>query len=205
MRATRILFFVMAWVFCFSLGCRKNAVDTVAFTSALNSYYAQQQSCLFTAPVKFPVQADTAKDEDTRTYDALTDAGLLTRTPEEKKRFLVGSKQVNDYDLSDQGRKSWTPDPSQPGYGNFCYGRPQVATIDNYTATDGTDTRYTVTYHYAAGSPPAWANSAEMKTAFPKLAAETSGRQVATATLLKTDNGWQVQNVQAAPPPSNTM
>ena len=124
MGATRILLLVMAWVFFLSIGCKKNAVDTMAFKSALNAYYAQQQDCLFSAPVKFPVQADTSKDEETRTYDALTDAGLLTRKPEEKKRFLVGSKQVNDYDLSDQGRKSWTPDPSQPGYGNFCYGRP---------------------------------------------------------------------------------
>ncbi len=205
MRATRILILVMAWVFIFALGCKKDAVDTTAFKSALNSYYAGQQDCLFTAPVKFPVQADTSKDEETRTYDALTDAGLLTRKPEEKKRFLIGSKQVNDYDLSDQGRKSWTPDPSQPGYGNFCYGRPEVLAIDNYTAADDTGTRYNVTYHYAAGSPPGWANSPEMKTAFPKMAVETSGQQVGTATLLKTDNGWQVQNVQAAPAPANTM
>ena len=205
MHATRIMLLVMGWVFLFALGCKKNAVDTTAFKSTLNSYYAEQRACLFTAPIKFPVQADTSKDEDTRTYDALTDAGLLKRTPEEKKRFLVGSKQVNDYDLSDQGRTSWTADPSQPGYGNFCYGHPQVSDIDSFTAADDSGTRYNVTYHYAAGNPPGWASSAEMKTAFPKLAAETSGQQVATATMLKTDNGWQVQNVQAAPPPASTM
>jgi hypothetical protein len=112
---------------------------------------------------------------------------------------------VNDYDLSDQGRQSWTVDPSQPGYGNFCYGHPQVSDIDSFSASDDTGTRYAVTYHYAATNLPGWANSPEMKTAFPKLAAETSGRQVATATLLKTDNGWQVQSVQPAPPPANTM
>ncbi len=205
MRGTRILLLVMTWVLLLAAGCKKNAVDTPAFKSALNSYYARQQDCLFTAPIKFPVQADTSNDEQTKAYDALTDAGFLTRTAAEKKRFLVGSKQVNNYDLSDQGRKSWTADPSQPGYGNFCYGHPEVSNIDSYTAADDSATRYTVTYHYGAGSPPGWANSAEMKTAFPRMAAETSGQQVATATLAKSDNGWQVLNVQPAPPPTNPM
>src|SRR5215472_12392413 len=205
MSATRIVLLVVAWVFLFAAGCKKDAVDSMAFKSALNSYYAKQQQCLFTAPVKFPAQADTSKDEDTKTYDALTDAGLLTRKPEEKKRFLIGSKQVNDYDLSDQGRAAWTPDPTQPGYGNFCYGHPEVNATDSYTAADDAATRYNVTYHYATASPPPWANSAEMKNAFPKLAADTSDQEVATATLAKTDNGWQVQNVQAAPMPKNQM
>ena len=205
MRATRILFLVMGWVLVFAAGCKKNAVDTLAFKSALNSYYAAQQNCLFTTTIKFPVQADTAKDEETRGYDALTDVGLLTRKAEEKKRFLIGSKQVNDYDISDQGRRSWTPDPSQPGYGNFCYAHPEVMAIDSSTPSDESGARYNVTYHYHAANPPDWANSPELKTAFPKLAAETSGQQVATATLLKTESGWQVQNVQAAPMPANTM
>jgi len=205
MRPTRIVLLVMAWVVLFAAGCKKNVVDTVVFRSALNSYYANQPECLWIAPVKFPVQADTSKDAETKTYDALTDAGLLARKPEEKKRFLIGSKQVNDYDLSDQGRSSWTPDPSQPGYGNFCYGHPQVTAIDSQTAADDTGTRYNVTYHYGPANLPGWANSAEMKTAFPKLAVETDGRQAATASLLKTDSGWQVQNVQPLNLGSGTM
>ena len=205
MRVTRIVLLGLAWVTVMSAGCRKNAVDTMAFKSALNSYYAGQQNCLFTAPIKFPAQADTSKDEETKGYDALTDVGLLTRKAEEKKRFLIGSKQVNDYDVSEHGRKSWTPDPSQPGYGNFCYGHPEVMAIDSYNAADDNATRYSVTYHYHAANAPDWANNPEMKTAFPKLGAETSGQQVATATLIKSESGWVVQNVQAAPMPSSSM
>jgi hypothetical protein len=205
MRVTRCLLLITALALIFATACKKNAVDTSAFKSALNSYYAPQQECLWPAPVKFPAQADTSKDEQTRSFDALTDAGLLTRTMQEKKRFLVGSKPVNDYDLSDQGRKSWTPDPSQPGYGNFCYGHPKVNEIDSFTAADDTGMHYSVTYHVEAASVAGWANSAEMKTAFPKMAAETAGPQVATATLTKTDTGWQVQNVQTAPSPAATM
>ncbi len=68
-----------------------------------------------------PPRSITSKDERTRDFDTLTDAGLLVRAPEEKKRFLVGSKPVNLYDLSDRGHAAWTPDPNQPGYGNFCF------------------------------------------------------------------------------------
>src|ERR1700759_818029 len=107
-------------------GCKKNEADKGAFKSALNNYLGAKQTCLWDPPIKFPVQADTKDDEQTKEFDALTDAGLLTRKAEEKKRFLVGSKQVNDYDLSDQGRAKWTVDSSQPGYGNFCYGHAEV-------------------------------------------------------------------------------
>lgn len=203
MRMIRIVLLLLAWTVLFATACKKNAVDKSAFKSALDAYYAHQQDCLWPETVKFPVQADTSNDEQTKSYDALTDAGLLTRTPEEKKRFLVGSKQVNDYDLSPQGRAQWTADPQQPGYGNFCYGHPEAMAIDSYNATDDSQTRFSVTYHVHAANPPQWANSAEIKTAFPRLAAQTSGEQVATATIEKTANGWQVQSVQQAPPPPN--
>ena len=43
----------------FVAGCHSKIVDKEEFHSALNSYYASQQSCLWSSPVKFPVQADT--------------------------------------------------------------------------------------------------------------------------------------------------
>jgi len=205
MRTTRIFLLVMAWVLVFAVGCRKDAVDKMAFKSALNSYYSGRQDCLWNAPVKFPAQADTSNDEQTRSYDALTDVGLLTRKAEEKKRFLIGSKQVNDYDLSDKGRSSWTPDTTQPGYGNFCYGHPEVSSIDGFTPADDTGTRYSVTYHVGASGLTDWANNAEIRTAFPKLAADTSSQQMATANMVKSGEDWQVQNVQPGPAPTNPM
>ncbi len=60
-------------------------------------------------------------------------------------------------------------------------------------------------YHYSVTGVPArdWANSAEMKTAFPRLAAES----VSTADgdgypLVKSDKGWKVSGVQ--PSAANT-
>jgi hypothetical protein len=181
-------------------GCRKtNFVDKAAFKSAINNYYSTRQDCLWASPVKFPVQADTSNYEQTKGYDALTDAGFLVRKAAEKKRFLIGSKQVTDYDLSDKGRASWTADQTQPGYGNFCLGHREVTTIDGFTPTDVADaTQYSVSYHYDVASVPGWASTVEMKTAFPKVAIDTSGQQTAIANLVKSNSGWQVNSVMPA-------
>jgi hypothetical protein len=191
---------VLAGTMMVAAGCKKNAVDKGAFKSALNNYLSSQKECLWSAPVKMPAQADASDDEETKGFDALTDAGLLTRKAVEKKRFLIGSKQANDYDLSEQGRAAWTADPSQPGYGNFCYGHPEVTTVDNYAPPADDAVQYTVNYHYGVSNLPAWANSAEMKTAFPKLNA-VSAPEAASATLVKSSDGWLVQNAPAPATP----
>jgi hypothetical protein len=204
MRQSNLLSLALCGALLLAAGCKTNTVDKAAFKSAINDYYGTKQACLWSDPIKFPAQADTSNDEQTKGFDALTDAGMLTRTSAEKKRFLIGSKQVNDYDLSDKGRSTWTADSAQPGYGNFCFGHREVTTIDSFNPPDANATQYSVAYHYGVTGVPDWANSAEMKTAFPRFAAETSGQQAGTATLVKTDNGWQVSNVQPAnpaPPP----
>jgi hypothetical protein len=202
MQAKRSLSLVMSAAAIVAVGCHNNTVDKSAFKSAINNYLGAHQECVWSDPVKFPAQADTSNDMQTRGYDALTDAGMLVRTSAEKKRFLIGSKQVNNYDLSDKGRSTWTADPSQPGYGNFCFGHREVTTVDNFTPPDTSGvTQYTVNYHYDVAGVPSWANTAEMKTAFSKLATDTSGQQTATATLVKSSDGWQV----TAPPDSHPV
>lgn len=183
-----------------SAGCRRtNTVDKSALQSAINGYYGAntRQECVWRSAVKFPAQADTSNDEQTKGFDALTDAGLLTRQSAEKKRFLIGSKQVNNYDLSDNGRTAWTPDQTQPGYGNFCFGHREVTSVDSYTPADNPDaSQYSVTYHYDIAGVPDWAKSTEMQTAFPKIASDTSGQQTATVTVVKTSTGLQASGVQ---------
>jgi hypothetical protein len=181
-------------------GCHSNTVDQAAFKSAINNYYSGKQECVWTAPMKFPAQADTSNDEQTKGFDALTDAGFLTRKTAEKSRFLIGSKQVNDYDLSDKGRSTWTADQTQPGYGNFCFGHLEVSAIDGYTPPDTNSARYSVTYHYGASGIPDWASSTEMKAAFPNVASDTGQQRTATANLVKSDNGWLVESVQPVSP-----
>jgi hypothetical protein len=198
MQTKRIMGLAMCGAMLIAAGCRKtNTVDKSAFKSAINDYYSARPECVWSDSVKFPAQADTLNDDQTKGFDALTDAGLLTRASAEKKRFLIGSKQVNNYDLSDKGRSTWTADQTQPGYGNFCIGHREVTTVDNFTPADNPDaTQYTVIYHYDVAGVPDWAKSTEMQTAFPKIAADTSAQRAATANVVKSTNGWQVGSVQ---------
>lgn len=198
MRGKLVLAFALSLLTTWSIGCRKEDIDKAKFKSAIDHQLGAQQECLWPAPVKFPAQADTSKEEQTKGYDALTDAGMLTRTPEEKKRFLIGSKRVNDYDLSTPGRTAWKPDQTQPGFGNFCFGSFKVTTIDSFTPNDATNpTEYQVNYHYTVEGVPAWAQTTEMKTAFEKIATDISGQRAASVTVVKSNGSLQVQN----PPP----
>ena len=178
-------------------GCSK-PVDRAAFLSAINKSYEGRHVCLWPEPTKLPAQADPTKDEKAHDYDVLTGAGLLNREYVIKKEPL-GSSQINKYDLSDKGHSAWTPDPGQPGSGNFCFGHFNVTAIDNATPNDPANpTQYTVNYHYEVEGIPEWARTPESMRTFRKIAADTS-IQAATATLVKgTDGGWAVVPPQPA-------
>ena len=164
------------------------------YTTAINDYYQAHPACLWSEPKKFPVQAATSDDSKTQGYDALTDGGLLTRTTGEKKVLIIASKQVNNYDVSDKGRSDWTADSTQPGYGNFCYGHRGVTSIDNVAsgADNSGNKTVQVSYHYKISDSAAWANTPEMKTAFPDLATALSGPQADNASLTLTGDRWQL-------------
>ena len=198
MRARIALALVLTWLFACAIGCKKE-IDTTEFKSAINKSFAGRHECVWPEPIKLPAEADPTKDEKVRDYEALTDASLLIRESAEKKRFLVGSKLVNIYDLSDKGRPAWTPDPNQPGYGNFCFGHFNATAIDKAIPNDPSDpTQYTVTYRYEVEGIPDWARTPESMRAFPKIAADTS-IQLATVTLMKgADGGWVVGSQQGA-------
>ena len=198
MRERIALALVLTGLFACATGCKKQ-VDRAKFISAINKSFAGRHECVWPEPTKLPAQADPSKDEKVRDYDALTDAGLLIRESAEKKRSLVGSKQINHYNLSDKGQPAWIPDPNQPGYGNFCFGHFNVTAIDKATPNDPSNpTQYTVTYRYEVEGITGWARTPESMRAFPKIAADTS-IQSATAILVKaTDGGWAVVPPQPA-------
>ena len=187
-------------VMLLAAGCNKKQDNTTNFTSAINSYYSAHPACLWSDPVKFPVQADTSDASKTSGYDALVDQGLLVRTTSEKKHLIVSSKQVNNYDLSDKGRSAWTADTNQPGFGNFCYGHRKVSSIDSSTPTTSDPGATTqVNYQYTVADAPGWATAAETQNAYPQIHSVLSGPQTGQATLTNTSNGWQL----ASAPHSN--
>jgi hypothetical protein len=175
----------------FTMGCSKKAAVAPNYSGAIDAYYQAHPACLWTTEKKFPVQAASSDDAKTEGYDALVDQGLLTRTVSEKKIIII-SKRENNYDLSESGRSAWVADPSQPGFGNFCYGHRKVSAIDSSTpASDDPGAKTTVDYHYTLAGVPAWAGAAETQTAFPALAS-VDGPKSGTATLVNTSQGWQM-------------
>ncbi len=179
-----------------AVGCNKKVASKENFKTAIGNYYNAHAECVWSSPVKFPVEADPKSGDQTAGYDALTDSGLLTRASAQKKVFIFGSKQVNDYDLSSKGRSVWTPDQQQPGYGNFCFGHREVTVIDDFnTSSDNSGAKIAnVDYHYTIGGIADWAQSTEVKTAFPTIQADLSGAKVDKATLINTSDGWQVSH-----------
>ena len=78
MRERIALALVLTGLSAWATGCKKQ-VDLAQFKTAINASFAGRHECVWPEPIKLPAQADTSKDEKTREYDALTDAGLLIR------------------------------------------------------------------------------------------------------------------------------
>jgi hypothetical protein len=174
-------------------GCSKTDNSDMNYKSAMNDHFKAFPTCIWSDAKKFPAQAATSDDAKTEGYDALTQEGLLTRTTAEKKVLIIASKQVNNYDLSEKGRTSWTPNTSQPGYGNFCYGNREVTSIDNsMPGTNGSEAKTVdIAYHYKIANTAAWANSPEMKTAYPSIDTALSSNPSDRATLVMTGDHWE--------------
>lgn len=170
-------------------GCNASKEQKDTFKSALNNYYSSKQDCLWVNPIKLPAAVDDG--DQAQKFNALVDAGLLQPAPGDKAR---DSNHAGEYVLSDMGKFVWTADPAHPGYGNFCFGPPQVDAVVNFKRIGGAGAEQYAVRYRASVSLPAWADVPQIEKAFPKLAAETAG-QSASATLSRNNNGWQVQDV----------
>jgi hypothetical protein len=181
-------------------GCKKTADNSANYKSAIDAWYSAHPACLWSHSQMFPTQVAASNSDQTAPFAALVDQGLLTRSTSEKKIIII-SRQEIDYDLSDQGRSAWTADPNQPGYGNFCYGHRSVQSIQSSTPNTGQPgATTTVTFQYNFSGAPSWAQAVETQNAFPQVKTDLSGNGAASATLVDTTNGWQVQT----PPPAST-
>ena len=82
---------VLCSAILFAAGCTKTTASAPNYKAAIDDYYKAHPMCLWAESKKFPVQAATSDYAKTEGYDALTDAGLLTRTTAEKKVFIIAS------------------------------------------------------------------------------------------------------------------
>ena len=176
-----------------SSGCNQIKSSDLNYARAIDQYYSSHASCLFEEPVKLPLEGDRDDRGETARLDALVNQSVLTRSSGEKTMRVLAGAQADEYELSSAGHSSWVADAKQPGYGNLCYGRRKVVSIDSSTPTNGGDgATTTVVYRYSVNDVPSWARAAGVQAAFPALKADLSGRQVGRATLGDTRDGWKV-------------
>jgi hypothetical protein len=151
------------------------------FTGALNAYYSNHDDCLFSSSLRFPYEASTTgaeEDKNKKGLDALTAAGLL-------KSLEDRDIHVKRYELTTYGKRV----PPR-----FCYGHRVVTSIDSSTpaaAVDGMKAMQ-VNYHYKLMDVPGWADSDQMRKAFPDFAKATSPDAQGQTTVVLTQNGWRV-------------
>jgi hypothetical protein len=81
---------------------------------------------------------------------------------------------------------------STPWFCNFCYGHREVTSIDNATlGTNGVGAKtVAVSYHYQIAKVADWANSSQMKTAYPGLASSLGSNPSDNATLVMNGDHW---------------
>jgi len=191
-------------LFAGATGCRQS-IDPAPFIAAINQSFGHRHVCVWPQAVKLPAEVDPEKDDRIRGFEALADAGVLSRLSDEKKQLLGGAHAinvlhpVNTYDLTDKGHSFWIADPGHAGHGNFCFGHFNATAIVKAVPNDRSNpTQYTVTYRYEVEGIPGWASTPESMRAFPAIAADTS-IQSATATLVKgADGSWTVASSQPA-------
>ncbi|MFZ0304155.1 MAG: hypothetical protein WAL75_15800 [Terracidiphilus sp.] len=189
MRVNAIAAFTLAAAVV-AAGCHSGTLDPSEFRYALDDYYRTQPHCLWSSPVNFPTEADSGNPVQARQLKVLTDAGVL-----ERRTGARGGATVTEYSLSALGKTQWSADAKEPGWGNFCFARAQITSIDSINPPTPASVAYTIAYHYGA-DVPGWVKSSAVQAAFPNIAAEASG--AATATLARVGTEWQVQNVTPA-------
>ena len=151
------------------------------FTRGLNLYYTEHNDCLYPSALRFPyeVSANDEANAIAKGLEALTTAGLLARTEEKTIRVK---------------RYSLTPYARSRANARFCYGHRQVTGIDSFTppaAVNGQRVSQ-VAYQYKMMDVPGWAQSDQMRAAFPVLAKTAASQTSGTAQLVLTAAGWRV-------------
>ncbi|MDE3105702.1 MAG: hypothetical protein KGK08_11045 [Acidobacteriota bacterium] len=161
----------------FATGCHSKTSPTPDnFTDTLNAYFVEHSDCLFKVAPRFPYE--TSDPAEIKLYDTLVHSQMLEKTEEK-------AIHVSRYTVTTTGNR-YAP--------RFCYGHRAVTSIDSFTppaAENGFPTTHVV-YHYSMKDVPIWAESAEIKAAFPRMAEATSGTASDKAMLAGTMAGWQV-------------
>jgi hypothetical protein len=163
------------------VGCQNpKDANNENFSKAISAYLAHQEEsggyCIGSKIDHFEVE-DFKLDQATR---ALMKIGFLEITGH---RTGAGFFTITGYEFTSKGRESFTP-----GKG-FCFGKPQLGQIVNFTDPGPAGTKSRVIYSYQLTSVPAWANGPDGQ-AFHSIMPAAYGLVQSTDTLVLTGNGW---------------
>ena len=174
-----------------SAGCDTKAANDANLENGLNHYLGQMEPCLGYTVRSFPLIRRTGGTDTA--LDALTEAGLLTRT-----QTVQNGTAQDQYDLTGKGKDTNFPGHSvrkgDPGL--FCFGVIQVDKIANFTEPAEADGMHVtrVTYTRKLVHQPSWAKNPAIQEAFPNYAAEGYGLHPQTSGMMLTSHGWRVIN-----------
>jgi len=194
MRTATFLLSALALALPAVTGCRMPKNETGNLKIAIDNYYDQHPECLWTNSVQLPQAFDVDDLSHVRQFDALASVGLVASTPFTRMKSAMVHKPAKHYDLTDKGRSDWRPDPSRTGYGNFCYAHREVKKIIHNTQAGIEPGAMThVSYSYEVRSTKDWAESDEVKAAFPWVLRTLHATGTGSENLLLTKDGWKVQ------------
>ncbi|MDR6208143.1 hypothetical protein [Paraburkholderia graminis] len=135
-------------------------------------------------------------------YDAgvgFVDAGLAT-VKEAGPNASTNFRKKAIFSLTDEGKKILVREPFQPypkqQTGRFCYGNIKLTKILKWDApvTIGSATGTTVYYAYEITDAPKWAGNEQLRSAYPELASDMTGKGQATLPVVLSNEGWQAAN-----------
>jgi hypothetical protein len=188
-------------------GCAdpKAATETnfrVALQHYLNTAYPR---CYYTE--NFPVTRNMHVGDRHAILDSLTKVGLLSAKEVSRKElageYFTGGKTRTlvqmTYDLTDEGRKFYTPNAEKNPFGGskggFCFGKATVKAVTQFTEpADLLGQKVSrVQYTYVVSDLPPWAKIPEVQSSLTALKgdAESDTTPVkAVAALILTNKGW---------------
>lgn len=195
---------VLALILPVVTGCKVPKNETGNLKTAIDNYYDQRPECLWTNSIQLPQTYDVDDLSHIRQFDALASVGLVSSTSFTRMKSAMVHKPAKTYDLTDKGRANWKPDPARRGYGNFCYAHREVKKIIHNTQSGTQPGAMThVSYSYEVGSVKDWAESDQVKEAFPWIVRTLHYTGTGDENLLLTKDGWKVQTVSAKPGATN--
>lgn len=162
-------------------GChrKKTEASNINFQRAINAYfYNNRDECLFTTAYRFPNEVKVGEKDEMRKMDALSKAGLLTRTED-------GAFNLVRYALTPLGTRATA---------RFCYGHRDVTSVESFTPLRLVDGRKAsdVTYQYRIVDAPVWIQDDNIRKQFPETVRKTSGSAEGKTTVMSAYEGWEV-------------